>query len=191
MRKAAAMLMLLLWSAPALAGDELSALLARGPVTLVETKEDGRVKAVTSIAQLDAAPDVVWKKIVAFDDYTAWMPQCVQSTVTSTSGSTVTVDWSIDAPGPNVNFSATYELDEAARTVKGKWLAGALEGSTWEWQLVPSGSGTLVYRVTFSSAVSENWVLRQFDDPSHTLELGLNAATPIVELQALQKAVSE
>lgn len=186
-------MLLALWMlcTSAFAGDDLASLLARGPVTLVETKSDGTVKAVTAISQLSASPDAVWKKLTAFDDYVSWMPQVVQSTVASTSGDTVTVDWSIDAPGPNVNFRAEYVLDAAARTVKGKWVSGALEGSTWEWKLVPSGTGTMVYRVTYSSAVSDNWVLRQFDDPSHTLELGLNAATPIVELQALEKAVSQ
>lgn len=171
--------------------DDLQTLLARGPVALIETKDDGRVDKVTAIAKLDAAPDAVWTQIVTFEDYTTWMPQVVKSSVTSRSGSEVAVDWAIATPGPNVAFSAKYELDAAARTVKGEWTAGALEGSHWEWKLVPDGAGTLVYRTTYSSAVSDNWLLRQFDDPSHSLELGLNAATPIVELQALEKVLEE
>jgi hypothetical protein len=180
--------MLAVWIATAHADDDLPGLLARGPVVLVESNSAGRVTSVTAIDQMVAAPDVVWAKLTNFADYTTWMPQVAQSDVESTTGDTVVVDWSIATPGPNVSFVGSYQLDATARTITGKWVSGALEGSHWEWKLVPDGSGTRVYRTTYSSAVSDNWLLRQFDDPSHTLELGLNAATPVVELMALDKA---
>jgi ribosome-associated toxin RatA of RatAB toxin-antitoxin module len=175
-------------AAPA-GAEELASLLARGPVALVETRADGHVDRVTALAHIDAPPDRVWSTIVDFGSYVAWMPQVEGSTVTSQTDHTTVVDWSIATPGPNVTFTASYALDPVNRTVAGTWVAGALEGSHWDWQLVPDGSGTLVYRTCFSSAVSDNWLLKQFDDSAHTLELGLNAATPIVELKALQQAL--
>ena len=71
----------------------------------------------------------------------------------------------------------------------GTQVSGALEGSHWEWRLVPEAGGTRVYRESYSTAVAGNWMLSQFDDSSHTLEIGLNAAAPIVELQALTTAL--
>jgi hypothetical protein len=176
---------------PAHAADDLASLLARGQVALVETRDDGRVDRVTAIARIPAPIDRVWSQIVAFENYVGWMPQVVKSDVASRTASEVVVDWAVATPGPNVNFSAKYVPNEVTHTVRGTWVAGALEGSHWEWELVADGASTLVYRTTYSSAVSDNWLLRQFDDKAHTLELGLNAAAPIVELQALEKALSQ
>lgn len=183
---------LALWWCLSARAEDLPSLLARGPVALVETKADGRVSKVTAIAKVAATPDAVWAKLTAFQDYTAWMPQVVKSDVLSQSDGppkTVVVDWSIAAPGPNIAFTATYTLDEAAHTIDGAWQSGALKGSAWSWRLVADGSGTMVYRESYSAAVADNWLLTQFDDSAHTLELGLNAATPIVEVQALEKAL--
>jgi ribosome-associated toxin RatA of RatAB toxin-antitoxin module len=172
--------------------EDLHTLLGKGPVTMVETKADGHVERVTAIAKVPATPDVVYARLAKFEDYTTWMPQVEQSEVVERLDgppSTAIVEWSIAAPGPNVNFTAKYTLDPVAHTIAGEWQKGALEGSTWEWRIVADGAGSLVYRVAYNSAVSDNWLLSQFDDSSHTLELGLNAATPIVELNALTKAV--
>ncbi len=39
-----------------------------------------------------------------------------------------------------------------------------------------------------SNVVGDNWLIRQFEDDSHSLEFGLNAATPILELIAVKNA---
>ncbi len=181
--------------ATALGGESpgLDELLARGELALVETHDDGSLNKVTVLSRIQAPRAVVWNKLADFENYVAWMPQVVKSQVVSRrespEGTEVLVDWSIKVPGPNVQFRTRYILDEAAGSIVGTWVSGALEGSQWEWRLLDEGTSTMVFRISFSTAVADNWVLRQFDDDFHTLDVGINSATPIIEIKGLKHAL--
>jgi len=127
---------------------------------------------------------------VNFEAYAEWMPAIAKVDVQEGSTDTVkTVDWGIQVPGPNVQFTGKYTINEADHTIKGVWASGALEGSHWDWELKDEGGKTLVYRTTFSNVVMDNWIVRQFDDEWHSLEYGLNAATPVLEAKALKERI--
>lgn len=170
-------------------GAELDDMLARGEVSLVESGPDGKLEQVTTLSRIHAPASEVWAKLVDFDDYRNWMPQVAKSKVVERADATITVDWGIKVPGPNATFRATYDLDEAAHKVTATGVSGAVKGGTWEWLLTDEGETTLVTRTTYASAVIDNWIVRQFDDEAHTLELGLNAASPIIEVRGLKAAV--
>lgn len=186
----AALLLLSLLLSPAAQAEDLADLLARGELALLETRPDGRVAQVTSIVDLDAPIAVVWAKITDFAAWKDWVPQVLESTATPQGADSLDVRWSIKAVGPPVRFTGRYTLDRARWTVRGRWLEGALEGSTWAWRLEDLGGRTRLYRTAFTNAVADNWLLRSFDDDAHTLEIGLNAATGLIEAAALKRALS-
>lgn len=189
MRRALLAGLLAVVSAPASAADGLDALLARGEVTLLETRPDGRLRQVTAIGLVEAPVDVVWAKLTDFAAYESWMPQVADSTVVSTEGNTVVVDFSVAVVGPNVNFRQKLTLDPATRVIRGEWVDGALKGSRWEWRLEPRGEHTLAHRVLFTNVVDTNWIVRSVEDENHTLEYGINVATGVVEMRGLKKAL--
>jgi ribosome-associated toxin RatA of RatAB toxin-antitoxin module len=168
--------------------DTLDSLLARGEVVLVETQPDGHLKQVTGISRIDAPASDVWAKLVDFEAYPEWMSNCAKAEVTESGENYAVVDWSVRVPGPNVKFSGRYDYDPAAWTIIGTHTGGALEGSHWEWRLVPDGDQTVMYRTVFSNVVADNWLVRQFEDEHHSMEFGLNAATPVIELIAVKNA---
>ncbi len=184
---AAALLALL--AGPAAAADGLDALLARGEVTLLETKPDGRLRQVTAIGLVRAPVDVVWAKLTDFGAYEGWMPQVADSTVISSDGTTVVVDFSIAVVGPNVAFRQKLVLDPTTRTIEGEWVSGALAGSRWEWRLEARGEHTMAYRTLYTNVVDTNWIVRQVEDENHTMEYGINVATGVVEMRGLKKAL--
>jgi hypothetical protein len=120
-------------------GATLDDLLAKGPVSVVETQPDGRLKRITVYARVDAPVDAVWARLVGFAAYPQWMPQVDSSTVLSQSASTAEVAWSIKVPGPNFKFTARYQMDAATHSVTVTGTAGGLSGGEWEWHLSPMG----------------------------------------------------
>lgn len=175
--------------APAHAADGLDALLARGEVTLLETRPDGRLKQVTAIGLVRAPVAAVWARLTDFGAYERWMPQVADSTVVSADGAVVVVDFSVAVVGPNVNFRQKLTLDEGSRTIRGEWVSGALQGSRWEWRLETRGDDTLAYRTLYTNVVDTNWIVRQVEDEHHTLEYGINVATGVVEMRGLKEAL--
>lgn len=176
----------LLSAADAASLDEM---LALGPVSVVKTKDDGRIDQITVYARIEAPVDAVWSKLVEFGAYEQWMPQVDDSTVVTQTDTRVEVSWSIRVPGPNFRYTAAYDLDPVARTVEATGTAGGLSGGRWTWKLTPQGSGTLVERTTHASAVIDNWIVRQFDDREHSFELGINAASTLIEVRGLKSAI--
>jgi ribosome-associated toxin RatA of RatAB toxin-antitoxin module len=171
------------------AADPLDDLLAKGEVSLLQTRPDGRVKEATAIAYIPRPVEEVWSKLVNFGDYANWMPQVAQSNVVSQNGDVVVADWSVAVVGPNINFRESMTLDAANHTISGVWVSGALPGSHWDWRLVPKGSGTVVYRALYTNVVDSNWLVRQVEDENHTLEYGINVATGMVEIRSLKRAL--
>jgi hypothetical protein len=175
-------------SVPTARADTLEALLAKGEVVVVETHPDGHLEQVTGISRVEAPVAEVWAKLIDFGAYPEWMSNCAKAEVTEQGENYAVVDWSVRVPGPNVKFSGRYDYDATTWTVVGTHTGGALEGSHWEWHLVPDGDATVMYRTVFSNVVADNWLVRQFEDEHHSLEFGLNAATPVIELIAVKNA---
>lgn len=180
--------LILLTRGPARA-DDLGALLRQGDLVLITPSADGHVQGVRTWSWYDAPVDVVWQQIVAYDAYAEWMPRVHAVEVLGRGEGFVDIRWTLKVPGPKLVFAARYHVDEASRTIRGQWLDGALEGSSWTWHLVPDDGGTRVERELKTTAVTDSWLLQQFDDRWHTLEFGINAATPIVEAQGMRQAL--
>ena len=169
--------------------SELDDLLARGEVSLIESTADGGLQQVTTFSRIHAPVAGVWAKLIDFASYETWMPQVATSDEVERTEASVTVDWSIKVPGPNVNFRARYDLEPVAYKVTATGVSGSVAGGVWEWVLKDEGATTFVTRTTYASAVVDTWIVRQFDDEAHSLELGINAASPIIEVRGLKAAV--
>ncbi|MDP2317642.1 MAG: SRPBCC family protein [Pseudomonadota bacterium] len=179
---------LLLASRP-VAAETLDDLLARGELTLLETKPDGRLRQVTAMGLVRAPIDVVWAKLTNLAAYETWMPQVADSTVVSTAGNVVVADFSIAVVGPNVNFRQKLTLDPTTHTIQAEWVSGALGGSRWSWQLEARDGATLVRRMLYTNVVDTNWIVRAVESEHHTMEYGINVATGVVELRGLKTAL--
>ncbi|MCB9780713.1 MAG: SRPBCC family protein [Alphaproteobacteria bacterium] len=180
----AAALLLLPSSAQA---QDLADLLADGDLVLIEHGADGRVARVKTWSWFPQDVDTVWSTIVAWEAYSDWMPRVKEVEAGERGDDWVDLTWTIKVPGPAVRFTGRYQMDAAARTIRGTWRDGALEGSSWSWKLEADGSGTRMERVLKTTAATDSFLLRQFDDRWHTLEYGINAATPIVEARGLRE----
>lgn len=186
MHLAVALLLLLpLGSARA---SDLDALLQRGPVAHVETRPDGSLERIVAYADTPAPPDRVWACLTAFDTYTEWMPGVARVKETRREGGLVEHDWVLAVPGPNVRFSTRFHLDPPTRTIRGSATSKNLGGSTWSWRLeARPGGGTRIVRTSRSTGITDNWLLEMLGEHKDLLDLGINLASPVVEVEAVRE----
>lgn len=183
-----ALLMLALFARPALA-DRLDDLLADGP--LVQVRDDGKggVAEVTALIDVHAPVEAVWARVTDFAAYPSWMPGVLETTVRAPSSTSLEVDWILKVPGPNVHYTGTYELDRVRWTVRGRAIGKNLAGSWWTWTLESvSPTLTRIHRTALNTAIQDNWLLNSLGDHKAILELGINTASPIIEVQSVRKA---
>lgn len=169
--------------------NDLDTLLRRGDLTLIETQADGRLRQATAIGLLDAPVERVWELLVDFAAYPRWMPKVASAEVRPVSQGVVEVDWAVSIAGPDVRYRSRHELDREAWVIRGEQVSGELAGSRWDWRLEPRGAQTVLYREVYSNVVGSNWLIRQVEDETHTLEYGINAASGIIELQSVRRAL--
>lgn len=166
--------------------EDLSALLSRGEVNLLETFADGRLRQVTTMALVRAPVDKVWATLIDFASYDLWMPQVSRADVMQQDGNVIEAEWAISVVGPDVTYRGKYTLDPTSYSITGTWVSGALQGSRWDWKLDSTAAGTIVKRTVRVNVVDSNWVLRQFEDENHTLDYGLNSSVGVVEVRGLK-----
>lgn len=182
------LLLAALLSSPAARAGDLDALLDRGPVALVETGADGAFQRVVVYGDTVAAPEAVWACLTAFETYTEWMPNVARVKETRREEGLVEHDWVLAVPGPNVRFSTRFLLDPPSRTIRGSATSKNLSGSSWTWRLeaLPDG-GTRIVRTSLSTGITDNWLLEMLGDHKDLLDLGINLASPVVEVEAVRE----
>lgn len=171
------------------AADPLDDLLAKGEVTLVEKTSSGGVAKVTAMVDIAAPPEHVWGRLVDFEAYPQWMHGALKAQSTPAGADTVDVDFQVKAPGPNVKYSARITLDKASRTITAVATGKNLKGSRWVWQLeaLPTG-GTRVRREAKAGGIEDNWALDMLGEHKQVILLGINLASPVIEVRSLKEA---
>ena len=176
------------WTLTALAGPPAWSV-DDGEVVQVLTDDDGQLAGVRALGRIDAPIHDVWQVLIDFDHHEDWLPMIGRTDVTAIEGSTYTVDFVVQVPGPNMRFSCDWVVDASTHSMRAVGARGSLEGGVWSWTLHDAGDHTLVERVTEASAMVDSWILRQFDDDARTLQLGINVTSPLVEVLGLRQEV--
>ncbi len=178
----------LAWLALSLAqASSVDALLQRGTVISVERSPSGALTQVTVMALVSASPEQIWAQISDFASYPEWMPGVHQTRVHDEPDEPqVVVDWVLAVPGPNVRYTGRYQLDREHWTLSGEAISENLGGSAWTWTLEPVGAQTRVIRTARSQSISDNWLLDMLGEHKSLLDLGINLASPVTEVEAVK-----
>jgi ribosome-associated toxin RatA of RatAB toxin-antitoxin module len=169
--------------------DRLDRMLARGPVVVVERDPSGALRRVVATALIDAPAEEVWELLTRVKEYPDWLDDVRAVEVVEVRGEQLEVEVLLRVPGPDLSYRAELQLDRSSWSIRGRATSRNLAGSAWDWILEPQGDRTLVHRRSYSTALTDHWLLKQFPDQLHVLHLGINATTPLIELEALRRAV--
>jgi ribosome-associated toxin RatA of RatAB toxin-antitoxin module len=167
--------------------DSLEALLAKGPLVLVENDAKGKFSAATGIIFIEAPLEKTWATVIDFARYKEFVPKVVEAEVAG-AGNELKVTWELDVPGINTTYTVAYHLDPAAKTIVAEQVKGDLKGSKWAWQLEASGPNrTLIhYR---SQALHFSRILESAEDDQKTITIGVNVGGVLTVLRALKTRV--
>jgi carbon monoxide dehydrogenase subunit G len=177
--------MLALLALAALSQLDMTPLLEKGPLVLVEEGAGGKFAQCSGVVLVDAPPDAVWAVIKAQDKFKDFVPKVLTSDV-KPSGSDIEVHFVIEVPGPDTDYVIRYSIDEEARTMAGAWAKGDLKGSRWTWKVEPAPGGktllTHVLAVKNFSAVAQS-----LEDSNQTVTVGVNVSAVLAATKAVKR----
>jgi ribosome-associated toxin RatA of RatAB toxin-antitoxin module len=165
--------------------DNLTPLLQRGPLALVEQTKDGKFSQATAIVLVNAPPQRVYEALLDHGRFSSFMPKVLTSQIEKSNAKTFDVRFVIDVPGPDTDYTIRYVRDDAKLTLKGSWLKGDLKDSRWEWRVEPAGDGkSLLYHQLQVKNFSS--VLTSLEDDRQTMTVGINVSSAITATTAIK-----
>jgi ribosome-associated toxin RatA of RatAB toxin-antitoxin module len=179
--------LLSLLAAPAAAeGTDANAMLARGPLVLVERNPQGKFHRCTAVALINAPPDKVWEVVTDVGNLKNFVPKVLKSEVVRHEGNEIDLKLEIDTPGVNTRYTMRHTLHPETRTIDITWLEGDLKGSAWSFRLDPAEGGKTL--LTYGGA-SKNFssVLERLEDDQQTISIGVNVGAALTTVTAIKK----
>jgi len=169
---------------------ELAPFLARGELSFVESKKNGKLKQVTVIGLINAEPHRVWSALTDYDHYAEFIPSVVEATVIKREGADVVVEYEIEVPGSNVEYTRRHRHFPKKRIEI--WLEdeeGDIQTGGWRWEIISHAGGkkTILVHTAYYNVAESSWILRQFLKSNPTTEHGLNVASAQVGVRAMKK----
>jgi ribosome-associated toxin RatA of RatAB toxin-antitoxin module len=170
----------------------LAPLLARGELSLVQSWPSGRLRQVTVLALIPAPPSRVWAALTDYAAYPEFMPNVASVEILGRQGQDTVVHYELEVPGTNVEYTLRHRHQPEARV--DIWLEddeGDIRTGGWRWELVPhdGGKATLVLYHLYTDVRESSWIVKQMLSAQPAMEHGLNVATGLVTVQALQRRV--
>lgn len=164
---------------------DMSPLLERGPMVLVEEGTGGKFAQSSAIVVIDSPPDKVWELIKAQQHFKDFIPKVLVSEM-KPSGTDFEVHLVIDVPGPDTDYSVRYTIDEAAKTMAGCWAKGDLKASRWLWKIeaAPGGKTLLTHTVALKNF---SGLAQSLEDENQTITVGVNVSSVLAATKAVKK----
>lgn len=174
----------------ALAQVDMTPLLNRGPMVLVEEGKGGKFGQASSVVLVDAPVDVVWAVVSKPEEFKNFMPHVTTSEVMKRSDPDVEVHFVIEVPGPDTDYTVRYTPNAATHSMEGSWVKGDLKGSSWLWKCEPAPGGKTL--LTHQLAVKNfSGLAQSFDDDSQTITVGLNVSSALAASKAVKRRCEE
>ncbi len=164
---------------------DMSPLLERGPMVLVEEGTGGKFAQASAIVIIDAPPEKVWGLVRTQQHFKDFIPKVLTSEMKA-SGTDYEVHMVIDVPGPDTDYYVRYTVDEAAKTMTGCWAKGDLKASRWFWKIeaAPGGKSLLTHTVGLKNF---SGIAQSLEDENQTITVGVNVSSVLAATKAIKK----
>lgn len=173
---------------PALA-DELSDLLAGGPLVRVETDENGRFKQALAIADVEAPADVVWGILVDYAAYKDVFPRIDELSVSKDAHGTL-VSFELDTPIVSTSYTHRYVEDAQKRVLRVNQVKGDLKGSAFTWRVTPLSPTRS--RISYGGVVKNySSMAERFEDDQQTMTVGINVVSLVQATKSVKRRAEQ
>lgn len=169
----------------AVAQLDMSPLLERGPMVLVEEGTGGKFAQATAIVIVDSPPEKVWALVKAQQNFKDFIPKVLVSEM-KPSGTDFEVRMVIDVPGPDTDYSVRYTIEDEKKTMNGCWVKGDLKASRWTWRVepAPGGKSLLTHTVALKNF---SGLAQSLEDENQTITVGVNVSSVLAATKAVKK----
>lgn len=164
---------------------DMSPMLERGPMVLIEEGTGGKFAQASAIVLIDCPPEKVWELVKAQQNFKDFIPKILNSEM-KPSGTDFEVHMVIDVPGPDTDYYVRYTVDEAAKTMTGCWAKGDLKASRWFWKIeaAPGGKTLLTHTVGLKNF---SGIAQSLEDDNQTITVGVNVSSVLAATKAIKK----
>jgi ribosome-associated toxin RatA of RatAB toxin-antitoxin module len=169
----------------ALAQVDMTPMLGRGPLVLVEQGSDNKFSQATGIVLVDAEPDRVWAVLVKLDDFKNFMPKVTTSEIVKEKAGDVEVHFVLDVPGPDTDYTVRFTPNAATKTITGAWASGDLKGSKWLWKVESAPGGKTLLTHTLS-VKNFSGLAQSLEDEQQTVTVGVNVSSVLAATRAVK-----
>jgi ribosome-associated toxin RatA of RatAB toxin-antitoxin module len=166
----------------------LAPLLARGPVALVESFHDGRLRQANLISYVYTPEERLWKVVTTPSEFAQFVPGLKRCDVLSDDGTEAVYDLEIKVPVlPNIHYTSRMirELDrERVRTL---CIKGDAKGSVYGWDFAKvSPSQTLAIYQLNGQLRKQSWLFRKMFESEPFFEHGVNVSVALATMMAMR-----
>ncbi len=164
---------------------DMSPLLERGPMVLVEEGAGGKFSQASAIVIIDSPPEKVWELVKAQQNFKDFIPKVLVSEM-KPSGTDFEVHMVIDVPGPDTDYSVRYTIEDEKKTMTGCWVKGDLKASRWIWKVepAPGGKSLLTHTVALKNF---SGLAQSLEDENQTITVGVNVSSVLAATKAVKK----
>ncbi|MCK9460139.1 MAG: hypothetical protein M0R80_10915 [Proteobacteria bacterium] len=165
-------------------------LLARGQVVLVDSNGKGKLRQVTTIENVRAPYGQVLDIVSTPKNYSKTIRAFSDITVHDAAPREISFSWTLGFSVFSITSKNRMTTADQGVTIEG--LDGDLAGSTWRWQIVPTGpeTTTVAYH-GFADVKKAAVILEKTVQREPYLEHGLMAGSNMVMLRAMKRAMEQ
>jgi len=168
----------------------LEPLLKTGEISLVESYRSGRLRQVTIIGLINAAPDKVWQVLTDYNHYTRIFQSLANLEIVRQDGNDAVLAYELEVPGSNLEYTLVHHHTPRRRIdIRLADDEGDIQTGAWLWELVSRAGGkqTIVVYTLYTDVRESSWVIRRVLKTSPSIEQGLNVAAGLVTVRAVKK----
>lgn len=176
--------------AVALCQMDMTPMLAKGPLVLVEEGKASKFGQSTAIVLIDAPVEQVWTTLLKMDEFKSFMPKVTTSDLSNKTATTYDLHVVLDVPGPDTDYVVRYTPDAAKHEIDGVWSKGDLKDSHWHWKLegAPDNKTLLSHTLAVKNFSS---LAQSLEDDSQTITVGINVSSALAAAKAMKKRCEE
>jgi ribosome-associated toxin RatA of RatAB toxin-antitoxin module len=165
---------------------KLSRLLRHGQLALIESYDDGALKQVALLAEVNATSDRIAKIVQDPAKYPEFIPNFAEQKVTPQEDGKLKMEWELEVPMVNLTGTSmmTIEKDGSVDVVA---VDGDIKRGRWRWEFNPRPNGvTIPVHYAYSDVRESSWVTKMLVDKQPLFEHGIVIASGTVAMHAMK-----
>jgi ribosome-associated toxin RatA of RatAB toxin-antitoxin module len=165
---------------------KLTPLIRHGQLAVIESYDDGALKQVALLAEVNASPDKMQKIVSDPAKYPEFIPNFAEQKVTPQDDGKLKMEWELEVPMVNLTGTSmmTIEKDGSVDVVA---VEGDIKRGRWRWEFNQRPNGvTIPVHYAYSDVRESSFVTKMLVDKQPLFEHGIVIASGTIAMHAMK-----